>query len=149
MVNVRLAQLNDAQRIWEIRHEPAALAVAASPAAIPLAQHISWFSDKYFTDRGSFCFVAETDRGVVGYSRFDLSNGRLLNSIAVATAMHGQGIGTLLLKQSIEQLQLTPHHPHTPIHAEVRKFNTVSIKMFEKVGFKKISEDDQNIYYQL
>lgn len=143
-IKVRLAQPNDAQRIWEIRNEPAALVVAASQDIIPLAQHVAWFNNKYFMDKGHVCFVAEADNNIVGYSRFDLHENKYLNSIAIASSMHGKGIGTLLLKQSIEQLQSS-----LPIHAEVRKFNTASIKMFERVGFKKISEDDKNIYYQL
>lgn len=143
-IKVRSAQPGDAQRIWEIRNEPASLAVAASQEVIPLAQHVTWFNNKYFTGKSSICFIAEVDQSVVGYSRFDLNNDHYVNSIAVASSMHGKGIGTLLLKQSIEQLNSS-----LPIHAEVRKFNTASIKMFERVGFKKTSEDDQNIYYQL
>lgn len=142
-IKVRPANLNDAQRIWEIRNEPAALAVAASQDIIPLAQHVAWFNNKYLAGKGSICFVAEVDQNVVGYSRFDLHKDHYVNSIAIASSMHGKGIGTLLLKQSIEQLK-SP----IPIHAEVRKFNIASIKMFERVGFKKISEDEQNIYYQ-
>lgn len=143
-INVRPAQAGDAQRIWEIRNEPAALAVTANQDIIPLLQHVAWFNHKYFTDKDNLCFVAEADQGVVGYSRFDLDKNQYINSIAIASSMHGKGIGTLLLKQSIEQLK-----PSIPIHAEIRKFNIASIKMFERVGFKKISEDDKNIYYRL
>lgn len=141
---VRPAQPSDAQRIWEIRNEPAALAVAANLEIITITQHISWFNNKYFTNKDSNCFVVEVNQNVVGYSRFDLNNDHYVNSIAIASSTHGKGIGTLLLKESIAQLK-SP----IPIHAEVRKFNAASIKMFERVGFKKVSEDNQNIYYQL
>lgn len=140
---IRPAQLSDAEAIWKIRNEPASLAVAASQEKIPLAQHIAWFNNKYFTDQGHACFVAELDSQVVGYSRFDLTGDHYLNSIAVSSAMHGKGIGTRLLSQSIEQLNQAK-----PILAEVRKFNPVSVKMFERVGFKKISENEENFYYQ-
>lgn len=143
-IKIRLAQLNDAQRIWEIRNEPQARAVAASQDTIPLVQHTAWFNEKYFLGRGSVCFVAEADGNVVGYSRFDLKNGEYVNSIAIASSMHGKGIGTTLLLESVKQL-----NSRVPINAEVRKFNTASIKMFERIGFKKVSEDDKNIYYQL
>lgn len=143
-IKIRPTNSDDVQKIWEIRNEPAALAVAASKEVIPLAQHITWFNGKYFSDSGSVCFVAETDQKVVGYSRFDLNKDHYVNSIAVASSMHGKGVGTLLLIESIKQLK-SP----IPIHAEIRKFNTASIKMFERAGFKKISEDEQNIYYQL
>lgn len=140
---VRPANPDDAQKIWEIRNEPASLAVAASQEVVPLAQHVAWFNNKYFTGKGGICFVVEIDQNVVGYCRFDLEGDHYLNSIAVSSAMHGKGIGTLLLDQSVKQLR-----PPKPILAEVRKHNTVSIKMFERCGFKKASEDDKNIYYQ-
>ncbi len=144
-LTVRPAQFGDAQRIWEIRNEPASLAVAANPEIIPLTKHVAWFNDKYSTNKGNVCFVAEADQNVIGYCRFDLNPDRnqYLNSIAIASAMHGKGIGTFLLQESIKQLK-----SNIPILAEVRKFNIASKKIFEKVGFKKVSENDQNIYYQ-
>lgn len=143
-ITIRPAQPNDAQRIWEIRNEPESLAVAASPKVIPLSQHIVWFHNKYFKQRDNFCFAGEMDGNVVGYCRFDLNGDHYLNSIAVSFSTHSKGIGTILLGQSIEQLRTDK-----PIHAEIRKYNLASIKIFERNGFKKISEDDQNLYYQL
>ena len=63
-IKIRLAQLSDAQRIWEIRNEPESLAIAASPEIIPLSQHIAWFENKYFKQGDNFCFVEETDGNV-------------------------------------------------------------------------------------
>ncbi|MBI2057845.1 MAG: GNAT family N-acetyltransferase [Candidatus Yanofskybacteria bacterium] len=143
-IKVRPAQLGDAQRIWEIRNEPASLAVAASQEVIPLPRHIDWFDSKYFKQDGNFCFVGEVDGNVVGYCRFDLDGSHYLNSIAVSSSMHGKGIGTLLLGQSVAQLKTDK-----PIHAEVRKYNLASVKIFERNGFQKMSEDEKNIYYQL
>ena len=143
-IKIRPAQLGDAQRIWEIRNEPESLAVAASPEIIPLPQHVGWFENKYFKQGDNFCFVGEVDGNVVGYCRFDLNGSHYLNSIAVSSSMHGKGTGTLLLGQSIDQLRTDE-----PIHAEVRKHNLASVKIFERNGFKKISEDEKNIYYQL
>ena len=145
-LNVRPAQLGDAQRIWEIRNEPASRAVAASQEVIPLTQHIDWFNNKYFKQRGNFYFVGEVDGNVIGYCRFDLEGDHYLNSIAVASSMHGKGVGTILLGQAIEQLKTGADKP---IHAEIRKHNLASVKIFEKNGFKKVSENDQNFYYQL
>ena len=148
-ITVRPAQLNDAKRIWEIRNEPQARSVAANPEIIPLSQHVDWFKNKYFENKGNYCFVAEADHNVIGYCRFDLDDDQYINSIAVDSSMHGKGVGTLLLHQSIEQLQASPVLTGRTIHAEIRKHNIASIKMFERVGFKKISEDDKNVYYQL
>ncbi len=144
-ITVRPAQPSDAQRIWEIRNSPEALAVASSPEIVPLAQHINWFNSKYFANKGNVCFVAEIDNNIIGYSRFDFdtTNNQYINSIAIDPSMHGQGVATLLLSQSVQQL-----NSERPIHAEVRKFNIVSQKLFERCGFTKKSEDDKNIYYQ-
>lgn len=143
-LKIRPVQPGDAQRIWEIRNEPQSRAIAASPDIIPLPQHINWFNNKYFGQNSNVCFVGELDDNIVGYCRFDLDNNQYTVSIAVTSSMHGKGIGTLLLRQSIEQLNST-----IPLYAEIRKNNISSIKMFEKIGFKKISEDDKNLYFQL
>lgn len=144
MIKIRSAQADDARRIWEIRNSPEALAVAASQEVVPLAQHIDWFNNKYFQGNGNSCFVSESDNRVIGYCRFDLNTDKYTVSIAVDPSMHGKGLGTILLSQSIEQLRSSKI-----LHAEVRKFNIASIKMFERTGFKKISEDDRNIYFEL
>ena len=143
---VRSAQLNDAKRIWEIRNEPESRAVAANQEIIPLDQHIRWFENKYIRQKNNFCFVGEFEGNVIGYSRFDLEDDHYLSSIAVSSSMHGKGVGTILLRQSVEQLKsLSPK----PILAEIRKHNIASIKMFERVSFKKISENEKNVYYKL
>ena len=143
-IKVRPVQLSDIQKIWEIRNEPQSRAVAASQEIIPLPQHMAWFKNKYFKEVENLCFVAETDGNVAGYCRFDLNGAHYLNSIAVSSSMHGKGIGTALLSQAIEQLKTDKS-----IHAEIRKHNMTSLKIFERNGFKKISEDEKNIYYEL
>ena len=141
---VRRAQLNDAERIWEIRNEPESRAVAASPEIIPLPQHIDWFKRKYLEQDGNFCFIGEIGEKVAGYCRFDLKDDKYLISVAVASSMHGRGIATFLIGQSIKQL-----NTKKSIHAEIRRHNIASAKMLERNGFKKISEDKENFYYQL
>ena len=143
-IKVRPVQLSDIQKIWEIRNEPQSRAVAASQEIIPLPQHMAWFKNKYFKEVENLCFVAETDGNVAGYCRFDLNGAHYLNSIAVSSSMHGKGIGTALLSQAIEQLKTDKS-----IHAEIRKHNMTSLKIFERNGFKKISEDERHIYYEL
>lgn len=143
-VNIRPAQFSDAERIWEIRNESESRKVAASQEIIPLPKHIAWFENKYFKQNGNLCFVGEVDGKVIGYSRFDLEEDRFLNSIAISSSMHGKGLGTLLLGRSIKLLDTD-----RPIHAEIRKHNLASVKIFERNGFKKISEDSENFYYQL
>src|SRR3989344_3798171 len=135
-IKVRPVQPTDTKTIWETRNEPMALAVAASQEIIPLTRHIAWFNSKYFSNKNNFCFVAEVDEKVIGYCRFDLDQNHYLNSIAISSSMHGKGIGTLLLRQSIGQLR-----PLKPILAEIRKHNIASIKIFERCGFIKKSED--------
>lgn len=139
---IRPAQSSDAEAILIIRNEPASLAISADPEPIPLAQHIAWFENKYFKQSGSLCFVAELDGVVVGYCRFDLDGDHYLISAAVPSSMHGRGIGTILYKQSLELL-----NPQIPVLGEPRKFNIISIKILERCGFKKISEDEKNFYY--
>src|SRR5262245_37174505 len=142
---IRPSKLNDAERIWEIRNTPESRRVAASAEVVPLEQHIAWFNNKYFTNTANHCFVAEQDNITIGYCRFDLGPNadQFIISIATDPATHGKGVGTRLLSESVKQFRSV-----IPLHAEVRKFNTASIKMFERCGFRKKSEDEKNIYYE-
>jgi len=88
--------------------------------------------------------VVELDGVVVGYSRFDLDEDQYLISAAITTSMHGKGIGNILFKESIEQL-----NPQIPIWGEPLKSNHVSIKILERCGFKRISESDKFFLYKL
>lgn len=84
-------------------------------------------------ENGFLYFLCEYDHKTIGYMSVDISNGALfLSKIYVASNERRKGYGrkmisyleTLAKKKNLNKISLT-----------VNKYNTGSIKMYEKVGF--------------
>lgn len=145
---IRRGEINDSKRIWEIRNHPAIRRLSNSTGNILFKEHDAWFKNKYFRDGNNYLFVLESGRGkVIGYCRYDLREAEenYIISIAIDCDYHGKGLGYLLLKSSLGELPVE----NTFIAAEIKKNNIASIKIFEKSGFKKTKEDENNFYYNL
>lgn len=145
---IRRGEINDSKRIWEIRNHPAIRRLSNSAGNILFKEHNAWFKNKYFGDGNNYLFVLEKDsERVIGYCRYDLREAEenYTISIAIDCDYHGKGLGYLLLKNSLRELPVK----NTPITAEIKKNNIASVKIFEKCGFEKIKEDENNFYYKL
>lgn len=145
---VRPSNLNDTQRIWEIRNHPVSRKYSSNPEIIPLENHIKWFKRKYFDHPAeNFCFVLENSSGlIIGYCRFDYNcdYNNFLISVAVDSDYHGQDLGHMLLKSSLKKFK-----KRGKMIAEVQKDNKPSIKLFQKNNFKIFKEDKKNFVFCL
>ena len=140
---VRRASTEDAERIWEIRNHSKSRVESLNTAEILLADHMSWFSRKYLENKESFCFVMEISERVVGYCRLDSDDNNYIVSIAMDPNYHGQGFGTILLSESLRQL-----NSDKTILATVKKDNPASLRIFEKNGFIPVTADATSIYLE-
>lgn len=88
------------------------------------------------------CTVIEQKQQLVGFCILQqvLDEASLL-LIAIAPHAQGQGLGTILLSESLQRLQPTP----LQIFLEVRQSNQVAIALYEKLGFHQI--DVRKNYY--
>lgn len=96
---------------------------------------------KYFTDAGNHCFVYDIDGKAIAYCRFDPVEEKYVVSIAVDPSSHGMGIGSRLLKASIKMLA-----PQKELLAEVKLDNAVSLRLFQKIGFRITAKDERNYH---
>lgn len=138
---VRGASLEDAKRIWEIRNHPASRQESLNQNEIPLNDHLSWFKNKYFENQDNACFVLEHQEMIAGYCRLDYENNSYVVSIAIDPGYHGKGLGTILLGESLHQL-----NTNKIVLATVKKDNPASLRIFEKNGFIPITDDATSIY---
>ena len=135
---------SDIRRIWEIRNCPTSRRSSLNQQEIPFEKHISWFIKKYFEDKSNYCFTLKNGAEVIGYCRFDLDEtGNYRTSIAIDPELLGRGLGTFLLKESLSKLTT-----NKKILAEIKKDNEASIGVFVKNGFIKVSEDENNLYFE-
>lgn len=124
--------MQESTLLWQWRNDPVTRAMSKKDHVISLEEHQKWLGnlkDSHFL----FGFVNLVPIGVV---RLDDS----LVSINVNPQFRGKKLGEGLLKKACE------YATHTlqlkKLHAEIKKENVASIKIFEKVGFRLQSEKD-------
>jgi len=140
------AEKKDIERIWEIRNYSSVRGKSGNSKIIGLKDHRKWFYGKYSENKNNFCFVLVERNKVIGYCRFDYDeedSGYVL-SIAIDPENQSRGLGSRLLEKSLGALQKIKRGS---VLAEVKKDNDASNKLFERNGFKKRKEDENNYYY--
>lgn len=82
----------------------------------------------------------------VGYGHLDLENDKVWFGVAVHDSMLGCGIGTSLanyLKKKANELNLEK------IYLSVDKDNEPAIRLYQKLAFRQIDQNDAVLFYEL
>jgi len=137
--------LNDIARfIWKLRNEESARLVSRNASIISIEDHFIWFNKK-INDTGCYLYVFQLGNNMVSMVRLDLikEKGVYEISVIVKSDFRGKGISS----QSIKNILTI--HSELPIHAEIKKNNNVSQRLFENLGFIKIGQKDEFLEYKL
>lgn len=133
-VAVREVSLEDSSDLWRIRNHPDVRRLSNRPDPIPRDQHDQWF-EKYRAHPDNHAYVLVVGGVVAGYCRIDSG----LVSIAIDPVFQGRGFSKMFLTTSI--LQARRYFPL--MTAEVRLDNPVSLRLFQSVGFRVVSQDNE------
>jgi len=135
-VIIRRARREDLPRIIEINRK-------CLPENYP-----EWFFEDHLRNWGKAFYVAEVpEAGVVGYvmTRVEHGVGVVVKgfvkrghivSIAVLPEYRRRGIGTRLMQAAMRSLK--EEYGAREVYLEVRVSNTPAIRLYEKLGFRKI-----------
>jgi len=95
--------------------------------------------EAYLLDRDTPTLVAcDAKRHIAGFSMLRLLGDDVeLMTIAVAPKYRGKGVGAALLKACFEDLLMTPSRR---MILEVAADNPAAIRLYQKLGFEKMSE---------
>lgn len=122
---IRPATADDIPQVWVVERE-------SYPE--PWLEQSFW--DELENEFSSF-YVAEKDKLIIGF--YDLwlyaNVGHLLN-IAIRRNYRHQGVGTFLLKHSVEEAK---KYNADLIYLEVSASNETAISIYKKIGFRKAS----------
>ena len=132
---MRRAKSSDALLYWCWANDLTVRESAFNQKSIKWRGHQIWF-EKRLKDVNAILLILECDFGSVGQVRFDRSGSNYKIDYSIAKQFRGFGLGKEMLKKAIDYLQ--EKHAYTLI-GEVKKGNLASKKIFEELGFSKIS----------
>ena len=92
-----------------------------------------------------YTVIYTLDQQPVGYGHLDLENQIVWLGVAVIDSCLGKGIGKKIMKHLLlkgNELKLEK------IRLSVDKPNVAAIKLYEKMGFEKLSESDATRFYE-
>jgi RimJ/RimL family protein N-acetyltransferase len=131
---VRLATIQDGDRIYAWRNHPLVREQARNTDEIPYADHVRWFENA-LTDTRRILLIGEHGGVPVGCVRFDLHDQQAEISIFLDPELVGQGLGGRLL-HAAESWLLDNHPEVVKILADVKMDNILSKKMFLGQGYQ-------------
>lgn len=108
---------------------------------IPWDSHVNWFNQR-LNNPDFFIFILEIDKLPIGQIRFEKEGDYWKIDYSIDLKNRGKGWGKKIVALGLEKL-------NGRFKAWVKKENTASCKVFERLGFKKVSDTDDVLLYVL
>ncbi len=141
-LDIRHATMDDMDLVFEWSNDPLVRENSFHSDPIDYKKHCNWYANRMQSDKSHF-FIVHKDKCPLGLVRFEKdSSNTALVGVLVAPEYRGKGVSKLLLSLAITTFQKT--YTNIPIHAYIKKSNTPSIMLFERVGFTFLREDINN-----
>ena len=135
VLSMRMAKESDALIYWNWANDLCVRKNSFSQKPIKWKDHQVWFK-KMLNNPNATLLIFEHNLGQVGQVRFDNLGAHYKIDYSIDKQFRGFGLGEAMLKKSIEYLK--SKHTFTII-AEVKNNNLASKKIFNKLGFSRIS----------
>lgn len=130
-LKVRKSDESDCELFWYWANDPEVRKSAFNTEPISWEHHQYWFRGK-LADADSRLYVIDSDMGPVGQVRFERENESYLISYSIGRQYRGLSLGYKVLDIAIRELK---YSNKMSLVAEVKKENTASCRIFEKLGF--------------
>lgn len=138
-INLRLADYNDCEILWEWVNDPDVRKASFSSEKISWETHKAWLKGK-LKDSNSYIFIALNEKKQpIGQVRFDLktkNNAEI--DISIDSEKRGEGYGLLILEQAVNEF-----FKKTQVEictAWIKSENQSSQKLFTKAGFVRVEQ---------
>lgn len=141
-LSLRKAEQKDLMLYFNWANDGLVRANSFNQIPIELEDHTKWFTNKIDSST-AVLFVATQSEGPVGQIRFiQDSHGDYEIGFSVDAAHRGKGLGQDLIRRGTEEFFSTNPSARRVI-AKVKANNVPSMKSFEKIGFRRIVDADQ------
>ncbi len=130
-LKLRLAGEDDMLLYYKWANDPEVRNVSFYPEVIDLKTHEKWFTSHIQSDK-YLLFVFEEGGIPVGQVRIERAYKNVI-SISIDREYRGKGYGALMLQMAYEEFRKVSGELLT---AYIRKDNPVSVRIFQKAGYK-------------
>jgi RimJ/RimL family protein N-acetyltransferase len=127
---MRKADLRDIANTYSLTNE---VRTEINYPLVAFDEHKEWFLNRILSD-DSFFILEDKGGNFIGQIRIDRKNDENEINLSIVKAKRGKGYGSLALKWLLEINKMCK------AVAYIRDDNIHSIKLFEKMGFKKFSD---------
>lgn len=142
-ISNRRVSFGDAKTIRCWRNDPNVLQFQRNSVEIELEDHLKWFNSRLERVQQEPFEAFMLAGQVIGFLRMEINdNSEGFISIILSPSLRGQGIGFFLLSKFLEILE--SHKEPRLFVAEIHKDNHPSIKIFERCGFVKEAQIDED-----
>ncbi len=140
----RRATLTDSLSLWQWRNDPLTRAMSRQNDLVPWTDHENWFQQT-LKDPARTLYIAYIGSTDIGMVRFDgVAKDLYEVSINLSPAQRGKNLGAQVLKQAVKTFASEAGlSQKSDIVAVVHEKNPASVKVFQKAGFKKVSQDQE------
>ena len=129
MIKLRVATIDDAQFLFDLRNEKSNRAMFRDTNEVLWEDHIKWLSGKLL--KGDFfIYIAIDDKDMIGQFRID-EKGEV--SVSLSEKFKGKGVGWQIIKAGSEMFR---KHSQKVLIADVKTENISSLKSFQKAGYQ-------------
>ena len=141
-IHLRDATIYDKLLVFEWRNIDTLVALSSQQKKVTLQEHQQWFKRK-IVDLNCKLLIIQLKNENIGLIRIESEQGECEITIYLIPGYEGQGFGHVALSQAIDNCTLNCKS----YLAKVQSKNTPSQKLFQKLEFSKVSENDAFILY--
>lgn len=136
---LRPATLEDAERLFVWRNDPATRTASHNAGELDWNTHVDWLK-RSLEDPNRQLMIALCEDVPVGTVRADKADGMWKLSWTVAPESRGRGIGSAIVKLAVE-------HVNGAILAEIKAGNSASARIAENAGLKFLGEKNGVMHF--
>lgn len=138
---------NDLKILFNWRNHPSARNNSFDKSVLTLANHKEWF-ENVLKSNSSFLYILEIDEVPVGAIRFKIEDRHSAEiNYLIDPSKHGKGFGTEILDVGVNRV-FKENPGLKKVYGSVLKENLASIKIFEKLSFKKVSGNTLELKFE-
>lgn len=135
MIELREVRAEDCKLLFLWVNDPKVRDSFFDSKRITWQEHKIWFSTKMNKETCRM-FILEKDKNPLGEIRFDKENESWIVSYSIAEKYRGMGMGKKIIKLGLEKIE-------GKVKAWVKQENIASRRVFQNLGFKKLSTDNE------